>query len=84
MARFNGMTIKQALKSVPILKTPDLVELFGRSTRTLNRWQDPNEYENPMPRPFSECRGSGNNYDSGKLLQWYESWTIRKKETLDA
>ena len=82
MTRFSGMTIETALKSVPILKTPDLVELFGRSPRALNRWQDPNEYENPMPKPFSECRGAGNNYDSGKILQWYLDLPIRKKETL--
>lgn len=82
MTKYSGMTIEQALSSAPVLKTPDLVELFGRSTRTLNRWQNPEEYENPMPKPFSECRGAGNNYDSGRILEWYQSWPIRKKETL--
>ena len=79
MNKFEGMTIKEALCSRPVLKTPDLEEIFGRSSRTLNRWQNGALYENPMPKPFSECRGAGNNYDSGKLLGWYESWPLQKK-----
>lgn len=82
MSKFEGMTIADALKSKPVLKTPDLEEVFGRSSRTLNRWQDSTLYENPMPKPFSECRGAGNNYDAGQLLSWYQSWPLRKKETL--
>lgn len=84
MGKFTGMTIEQAIKSRPVLKTVDLVEILGRSTRTLNRWQNTEEFENPMPRPFSECRGAGNNYDSGKILEWYHTLPIRKKETLDS
>ncbi|MDM1247072.1 hypothetical protein HX005_06705 [Acinetobacter sp. R933-2] len=84
MSKFTGMTIEQALNSQPVLRTPELVELFGRTARTLNRWQDANVYENPMPKPFSECRGAGNNYDSGEILDWYNDWPIRKKETLDS
>lgn len=84
MSKFTGMTIEQALNSQPVLRTPELVELFGRTARTLNRWQDANVYENPMPKPFSESRGAGNNYDSGEILDWYNDWPIRKKETLDS
>ena len=80
--KFKGMSIKDALSSRPVLKTPDLEEVFGRSSRTLNRRQDSNLYKNPMPKPFSECRGAGNNYDAGELLEWYQSWPLQKKEAL--
>ena len=80
MSKFQGMTIEQALQSIPVLKPPDLVDIFGRSKRTLNRWQNHEEFENPMPRPFSESRGGGNNYDSGKVLDWYHTLPIRKKK----
>ena len=80
VSKFEGMTIVQALQSKPVLRTSDLVELFGRSSRTFIRWQDRSLYQNPMPRPFSECRGAGNNYDAGELLNWYQSWPLRKKD----
>lgn len=76
---FEGKTIEQALQSKPVLKTSDLVEIFDCSSRTLFRWQNETMYENPMPRPFTECRGVGNKYDAGKLLKWHASWPIRKK-----
>ena len=80
MSKFQGMTIEQALQSMPVLRTLDLVDIFGRSTRTLNRWQIQEEFETPMPKPFSECRGAGNNYDSSKVLDWYYTLPIRKKK----
>ncbi|WP_277559401.1 hypothetical protein [Acinetobacter beijerinckii] len=80
MASFQGMTIEEALKSEPVLKTADLEQILKRSSRTLCRWQDEDLFENPMPKPFSACRNSGNNYDSGKILAWFQSLPLRKKK----
>lgn len=80
MNKFDGMTIEQGLRSKPIIKTQDLVELLGRTARTFYRWQNHELYENPMPRPFSESRGAGNIYDAGEILNWYQSLPLRKRE----
>ena len=78
MAKFENMTIQEALKSSPVIRTSDLVEIFGCSTRTLCRWQDQKYYANPMPRPFSGGRGVDYSYDSSKLVEWYNTWPLQK------
>ena len=52
MNKFEGMTIKEALCSRPVLKTPDLEEIFGRSSRTLNRWQNGELCKRPLNTPY--------------------------------
>ena len=79
VAKFENMTIQEALGSSPVIRTSDLVEIFGCSTRTLCRWQDQKYYANPMPRPFSGGRGVDYSYDSSKLVAWYQTWPLQKK-----
>lgn len=74
-----AQTIESILKSTPTVKTNVLEQVLGRTARTLYRWQDQEAWQNTMPRPFSSARSVGNIYDSGKILAWFKTLPMKKR-----
>lgn len=77
----SNKSVEEFLGSKTVVQTNEIVELLGCSKRSLCRWQDDQEYVNPMPRPYAIGRGiiGGNRFDSAKILEWYQSLPLQKK-----
>lgn len=64
--------------------TSDLVESLGVSTRTINRWTDPEKtcFSEPFPRPVRMVTGTQNRYEASKVDEWIKN--IYEKSHLSA
>jgi hypothetical protein len=79
MSKYKGMTLSEALLSEPTLKTSDLEEIFKRSSRSFNRWQQEKDYHNPMPKPIMHGTQYQNMYCAYQLHAWSLTLPLKPK-----
>jgi hypothetical protein len=79
MNKYKGMSIAEALLSQPTLKTSDLEQIFNRSSRSFNRWQQEGNYHNPMPKPIMHGTQYQNVYCAYQLHAWSLTLPLKPK-----